>query len=1297
MGWFSSLVGGAVGFLIGGPAGAVIGAGLGATKVGEKVVDKVLDFVTKPFMNLLGVPDVPTGGGEAQRQQGVLLQRQGGNEAIPVIYGYRAVGGTIVYAETGPESSTPANKYLWVAYVFTEGPVEGLKELHIDDNQFPESICARLNAGETVTISGLNKDTDPAWKYNDKAQFRWFPGTYYNTPTASPIPSTVKSGIFNGAPNFTDDMYFNGVAVLFARYEKKEYANQDDANNDPYGGGIPTIRAGIMGRKVVGLTDVILQAGAVNAVLGAFLQQNVEDYWANDVAYNQNAGRYSTNPAECLFDYLRNPRYGKGLLLTDFDKTSWVRAANKCNQRVTYYTGAVGPILTCNFVLPTDQTIFQNTKNMLTNFRAYMPYVQGKYKLRIEDAGNATDILSGVATIVQTITKDDIVGDVTYTGIERTSKYNHVTVTYVDPDQKWSNQEEVWPTTEAERQVFITEDGGRENKGSFTFSAITNRIMARDMARLIFNKSRYQESCSFKMAARGFELEPGDNIRIQSNILNFGETPWRVISTTLNSDYTFNVGCVRNPDNIYPYGRYNEPDIVRPTFVPRQNEVYLPRVNNPLVGIFPPSYAPMPGNWSGTVPPGNLTPTNPTNPGDGTNPGGGSYDGTNQGIPVEGNGSRPPVIVEPINHVITYTGAIFDSATRSWTVTFTAPNTLNYAGVKFWYKQQGLSSYLELPEINSGTNSVVIPGATTTTINLLVYEVIARVRYRNGDYSTRVNKANLTSGVSGFTGNFVSDYQGVSVVPSDFTNLNADPHVIFVKNTGGVDTPKTLEFKITERPSTTGFGSTNIQSIQVYYRLAAGSNSAVTSPYYSMPPFNLPDNYSPYQEFTFKTPGLFGTTTETLYDLIFKFKFKNGSIGNKQVRVRGIIIRNDTSGQTNVFSEPGEQIVEAPSTETTNSISKLSVISIEGGTVTQQIMKIFFWNPAETINGVPPSVANFAGVRVEVAKLESGRPVSYTTVVERQVSQMTLSASQYRVDVPLTGSNVLGVYSVVITARYFNNSGVAVYSTHAKKYLGNFVSRDFEFNQINPNRLVEQNAPGTLYSIQKGDAGETYSGQTADKKIIIPTGIESWGMPHPDYGASPTKVPQYVPSYRMTFNIPTDVTFEKVRVYRRLNVYPSTLTRFEWTDITVSNTVFRYAVYDGELNGPGYNFTYQTLLSPNNTTCFEVTGYGNEIYLRLFYNGGTASKAVTRLVPTNSQRSVNTAGSIQYAWNNVMPATYNIAENIFDLDLASNLLLKNQLQDADARVPSEQRPVWYRLSNNITYSPGVTGYQGPFK
>jgi rfaE bifunctional protein nucleotidyltransferase chain/domain len=208
------------------------------------VVSSVINFVASPFMGLLGgVPDMPDAGSQAQAQQGVLLQRQGSNESIPVIYGLRKVGGIVTFAETGSDN----NKYLWVAYAFAEGCVEGLHELFIDDFQFSADTVGKLNGGNIVDV------TDG--KYNGRCQLQWFPGQLF---VGSPQGVVSGSSICKSAPSWKSSMDYNGLAVLFARYEWKKIETQADSEANPYSGNIPKIQATILGRKIVSLVTTAI-------------------------------------------------------------------------------------------------------------------------------------------------------------------------------------------------------------------------------------------------------------------------------------------------------------------------------------------------------------------------------------------------------------------------------------------------------------------------------------------------------------------------------------------------------------------------------------------------------------------------------------------------------------------------------------------------------------------------------------------------------------------------------------------------------------------------------------------------------------------------------------------------------------------------------------------------------------------------------------------------------------------------------------------------------------------------------
>ena len=760
---------------------AVVKVASSVVKAVVNVVSSVINFVMQPFMGLLGgLGGMPDAASEVARQQGVLVQTEGSNINVPVIYGYRKVGGTVVFAETGSTN----NKYLYVAYVFTEGPIEGLREVFIDDWQLPVDQTGSLNGGSVITVN--------ADRYKDRVQLQWFHGKYFDNIASSSVGNTVKTGIFSGAPSFKSNMNFNGLAVLFARYEWREIKTQADADSNPFSGNIPNLQVSLLGRRV------------------ASLLVNAEDY-----SYASAPERYSTNPAEILLDYLRNPRYGKGLFNDDIHWDSWKKVARKCNQTVTYVTsGITGPILTCNHVLDTSQTIFSNIKTLLMGFRSYMPYVQGKYKLKIEDAGNDNDILSGVATIVGIFNKDNIIGNVTYTGIDKSSKYNVVNISYVDPDQKFSVQQVIFPETEEERQVYIDKDGGRENKLDATFPSITNYAIAKDMAKLLFFKSRRQETCSLTVSSQGIELEPGDNIQIQSNILNFNSDPWRVISVKINDNMTVDLGCVRNPDDIYPHARFNEEDIILPTYVPKGSIIYYPSSENRIpLGLVPPLNAVYPPVYTPTV----------TNPGS-TNldaPGGGGVGG---GSPPGGAGPTTPVApivpVSPINTppvappptppfsaVLTLKStSISDQAngTAIFHLIFTQPSDGLYDHSTFWWRLNRYSPWVEIAITTKPGSGGDIP----ITVGPLAVGGVNQYDYFVRSFATDGRASNFV-----VTGNFLTRYSTTVV-----------DQLIGVGSAGAIQITDAWDLPLSDIPAAPVYND-SIESFAITPKLVLGAPS----------------------------------------------------------------------------------------------------------------------------------------------------------------------------------------------------------------------------------------------------------------------------------------------------------------------------------------------------------------------------------------------------------------------------------------------------------------------------------------
>jgi hypothetical protein len=878
----------AIGNAVSGVVKAVVNVVSSVVKAVVNVVSSVINFVAQPFMGMLGgMPDMPSAAAETARQQGVLFQREGSDQQIPVVYGYRKVGGIVTFAETGSDN----NKFLYVVYVFSEGTVEGLREVFIDDWQLPVDLTANLNAGKLVEVPGPGTPTN---RYGGRVTMIWNPGVYYANPASSPVGTYLKNNLFGAAPSFINQMNFNGLAALAVRYEWKEIKTQADSDNNPFTGNIPKVQVCMLGKRV------------------AALNSSSESF-----TYDSAPVRYSTNPAEILLDYLRNPRYGKGLVNNDFHWDSWIKSANKCNTTVTYVTGQsyAGPILTSNFVLDTGQTIMNNVKTLLTGFRAYMPYVQGKYKLRIEDAGNELDILSGVATVVMTATTKpypknqfvgnvcDIVGNITYTGVDKSKKYTSVEITYVDPDQKWGPQQVVYPETEEERQEYVNKDGGRENSQGFTFPTITNYAIAKDMAKLIFLKSRRQETLSITVTSEGIELEPGDNIRVEGNILNFNTgsliVPWRVVSIKINDNMTVDLGLVKNPDDIYPHARYNEEDFVSAVYVPKGSDIYYPSSVNrgDPIGLVPPRNAPfppvVPPDLPSNVPPPPYVPPNVYVPPDTANP-----------ITPTPPADSTPVKVEPPKpftanlSLKSSKATLITGNTYSYNLVFTQPTDGLYSYSVFYWRLNAYSPWQEIRLTTIPGAGGDIPVSFTCTFGLFDFYVRsfatdgrASNRVVQGQIVFRQNTAELNPSLSGIanivqvqtvTDGWTVPASSVAVAPR-YNDIIYDFSII-PQTSGGQPLVRRKVFARWTQILDTVNQTPNslISGIRVYYK-----NSADT--YYAFEDiiFDNITGYTPYNQTTFNLQGDFGARFggSGNYDFTVKLLYKDGNPATKYLPV----------------------------------------------------------------------------------------------------------------------------------------------------------------------------------------------------------------------------------------------------------------------------------------------------------------------------------------------------------------------------------------------------------------------------
>ena len=217
----------------------------------------------------------------AQGAQGIMVNKTGSSQPLPVIYGLTRTGGIRVFAHTEGTVGDYENAYLHLVFAIGEGEMNKCSEILFDG----------VSAG-TCSSAGA---TDPgSWSisspWSGKVNMYFRPGT----DSQSAISALTSKASWT-------DPRFRGIAYAYLRLEYDE---------DVWKNGLPEVTFNVEGKKVPATSD--------GTTLG-----------------------YSDNPARCVLDYLTNTRYGKGIAPADLDLTSFAAAETYCNTKGFHTRGNV--------------------------------------------------------------------------------------------------------------------------------------------------------------------------------------------------------------------------------------------------------------------------------------------------------------------------------------------------------------------------------------------------------------------------------------------------------------------------------------------------------------------------------------------------------------------------------------------------------------------------------------------------------------------------------------------------------------------------------------------------------------------------------------------------------------------------------------------------------------------------------------------------------------------------------------------------------------------------------------------
>ena len=480
-----------------------LGASLFLSWVLRPKVPEIEDFGTSAFDDF---------------EKGLLVNKQSNDINIPVIYGERLVGGSRVFVE----SSGTDNEFLYIALVLSEGEINDITEIRIDDQVVTWSGDLADNTQVTVNSSDANYYKDGVSLVTVEPHY----GT--DGQSASSLLSTLS--------NWGSNHKLSGLCYLALKFKW----NQD------VWGGMPKIQAKLQGKKVKTYNASLVEQSA----------------------------SYQTNPAWCILDYLTNTRYGKGLTTSEIDLQSFYDASQVCVTQVTPYSGASDiNIFDCNTAVDTSRNLIDNLRELIKGCRGYIPYTQGKYSLIIETVGTGSI----------TLTEDDIIGGYGLAIPTKNEKYNRVIASFVNPAKSYQVDEVQFPPIDdsglpsADRHATMkSADGGFLLEGRFQFPTLTSQYQAEEMAEVILRRSREAIGLSLNITFKGYELNIGEIVNITHSSLGFSAKPFRVLGMTFNQDFTVSLTLVEHQDSHYTWATKTQATAIPTTNLPNPFNVQPP-------------------------------------------------------------------------------------------------------------------------------------------------------------------------------------------------------------------------------------------------------------------------------------------------------------------------------------------------------------------------------------------------------------------------------------------------------------------------------------------------------------------------------------------------------------------------------------------------------------------------------------------------------------------------------------------------------------------------------------------------
>ena len=331
-------------------------------------------------------------------------------------------------------------------------------------------------------------------------------GSYVNISFYKGDQTTADSALNSASSKWTSNHKLLDTAYMVVKltYDVDQFAN-----------GLPNISTVIRGKKVLNPAN--------------------------------NATAWSQNPALCVYDYLRDTKYGLGESASNILTSSVTAAATICDQTVSLAAGGTQARYTIDGVVDTAGSMKSNIDAMLGSMIGRLVFSSGQF-----------EIYAGAYVSPTYLVDESVaVGDISIqTKQSRRSAYNGVKGVFLSEDDNYILAD--YPAQLS--STFAAQDGDPIYL-DMALPFTVNNIRAQRIAKLALFRSRQQEAITIPCNLSALRFKIGDNINVSNVRLGYSNKVFEVVGYNLDfssGQIVVNVDAIETAASIWNWATSDE-------------------------------------------------------------------------------------------------------------------------------------------------------------------------------------------------------------------------------------------------------------------------------------------------------------------------------------------------------------------------------------------------------------------------------------------------------------------------------------------------------------------------------------------------------------------------------------------------------------------------------------------------------------------------------------------------------------------------------------------------------------------